>query len=99
MKNIIINNNSETIVYRHYHEKSHLNIVVPPSVKKICIAYDRDAKKCSTTFMFSKKLEDMEFEFCESINVYEAFSSLKKAPTDVIENELKKIGISVAYYV
>ena len=47
--------------------------------------------------MFSK-LEDVEFEFCESINVYEAFSSLKKAPTDVIENELKKIGISVAYY-
>lgn len=96
-ENIIINNKVENIVYKHYHERSHLNIVVPPSVKKICIAYNRDAKKCSTTFMFSK-LEDVEFEFCESINIYEAFSSLKKAPTDAIENELKKIGISVAYY-
>lgn len=96
-ENIIINNKVENIVYKHYHEKPHLNIVVPPSVKKICIAYNRDAKKCSTTFMFSK-LEDVEFEFCESINIYEAFSSLKKAPADVIENELKKIGINVAYY-
>lgn len=77
-ENIIINNKVENIVYEHYHEKPHLNIVVPPSVKKICIAYDRDDEKCRTTFILSKKLEDIEFEFCESINVYEAFSSLKR---------------------
>lgn len=95
-ENIIINNKVENIVYEHYHEKLHLNIVVPTSVKKICIAYDRDVKKCSTTFMFSKKLEDIEFEFCESINIYEAFYSLKKAPTDVIENEFKINSIAEA---
>lgn len=96
----IISNGVERIIYRHYHENPHLDIVVPPSVKKICIAYDRYAKRCSTTFMFSKAIDlsDIEFEFCDFTLTNEAFSKLKTTLIDLIENELERIGINIAYY-
>ena len=96
----IISNGVETIVYRHYHENPHLDIVVPPSVKKICLAYDRTIRKLSTTFMFSKAIDlsDIEFEFCDFTLTNEAFSKLKTTLIDLIENELERIGINIAYY-
>ena len=96
----IISNGVESIVYMNYHENPHLDIVVPPSVKKICISYDRTAKKCSTTFMFSRSvdLSNIEFEFCNFTFINEAFSKLKTTLVDVVESELKGLGISIAYY-
>lgn len=96
----IISNGVERIVYRHYHENPHLDIVVPPSVKKICISYDRTIRKRSTTFMFSKAIDlsNIEFEFCDFTLTNEAFSKLKTTLIDLIENELERIGINIAYY-
>lgn len=96
----IISNGVESIVYRHYHENPHLDIVVPPSVKKICISYDRTIKKRSTTFMFSKAIDlsDIEFEFCDLTLTQEAFSKLKTTLVDLVESELTSVGINIAYY-
>lgn len=96
----IISNGVENIVYRHYHENSHLDIVVPPSVKKICISYDRTIKKRSTTFMFSRSvdLSNIEFEFCNFTLTQEAFSKLKTTLVDLVESELTSVGINIAYY-
>ena len=96
----IISNGVESIIYRHYHENSHLDIVVPPSVKKICISYDRTIKKRSTTFMFSKAIDlsDIEFEFCDLTLTQEAFSKLKTTLVDLVEIELTSVGINIAYY-
>ena len=96
----IISNGVESIIYRHYHENSHLDIVVPPSVKKICISYDRTIKKRSTTFMFSKAIDlsDIEFGFCDFTLTHEAFSKLKTTLVDLVESELARVGINIAYY-
>ena len=96
----IISNGVESIIYRHYHENSHLDIIVPPSVKKICISYDRTIQKRSTTFMFSKAIDlsDIEFEFCDLTLTQEAFSKLKTTLVDLVENELTSVGINIAYY-
>lgn len=96
----IISNGVERIIYRHYHENPHLDIVVPPSVKKICISYDRTIKKRSTTFMFSKAIDlsDIEFEFCDLTLTQEAFSKVKTTLVDLVENELASVGINIAYY-
>lgn len=73
---------------------------MPPSVKKICISYDRTIKKRSTTFMFSKAIDlsDIEFEFCDLTLTQEAFSKLKTTLVDLVENELASVGINIAYY-
>ena len=96
----IISNGVESVVYRHYHENPHLNIVVPPSVKKICVSFDRTVRKRSTTFMFSKTIDlsDVEFEFCDFTLTHEAFSKLKTTLFDIVENELASVGINIAYY-
>lgn len=96
----ILSNDVEKIVYRHYHENPHLDIVVPPSVRKICISFDRTIKKLSATFMLSKAtdLSDIEFEFCDLTLTQEAFSKLKTTLVDLVESELASVGINIVYY-
>lgn len=105
--NIVLRNNIETILFYFLEQSSedcghNRNIVVPPSVKRICISYteDEDTYMHSTFIINSNKIKEIEFVFIENGDGYCIYNhdTLKTDDICTIDKRLNDKGISLRLY-
>lgn len=105
--NIVLRSSIETILFYFLEQSSedygrNRNIVVPPSVKRICISYteDEDTYMHSTFIISSNRIKEIEFVFIEHGENYGEYISdtLKTDDICTIDRRLKDKGIWLRLY-
>ena len=104
--NIVLRSSIETILFYFLEQSSedyghNRNIVVPPSVKRICISYeDEDTYMHSTFIINSNRVKEIEFVFMEQDEGYGMYirDTLKTDDILTIDRRLNDKGIYLRFY-
>lgn len=101
---IILKNSLEILLLYFFVSTSgdygkNINIVIPPSIKKIYISYQSVKPFINTTFLINKdKLKDIEFWFLEYRNFVYTYDIIKTDNVTVISYKLEDKGIGLETY-